>query len=67
MKLTPENKKEIDAKSYESLLTSWRNSPSGNPWFEGETGQYWKKRMSELRETVDHVEISKKIGLGGPK
>ena len=64
MKLTAENKKEIDGMSYESLLSQWRNSPSGNPWFEGETGEYWAKRMNELRETVDHVAISKRIGWG---
>ncbi len=63
MKLTSENKKTIDKMSYESLLSQWRNSPSGNPWFEGETGEYWKERMTELRETMDHVAISKKIGF----
>jgi len=63
MKLTPENKKEIDKMSYESMLSQWRVSPSGNPWFEGETGQYWKKRMTELRDTVDYVAISKRIGI----
>lgn len=62
MDLTPENKKAIDDKSYEDLLSRWRFAPSGDPWFQGETGQYWAKRMAELRDTVDHVAISKKIG-----
>jgi len=52
MKLTPENKKKIDEMDYEALLTQWRHGPVGSPWFQGETGQYWSKCMSELRETV---------------
>jgi hypothetical protein len=62
MDLTPENKQTIDDKSYEGLLSRWRFAPSGDPWFQGETGQYWAKRMAELRDTVDHVAISKMIG-----
>lgn len=62
MDLTPENKKVIDGKSYEELLSRWRFAPVGDPWFQGETGQYWAKRMAELRDTTDHVAISKKIG-----
>jgi hypothetical protein len=32
-------------------------------WFQGETGDYWSKRMSELREQgVDHVAASKAVG-----
>lgn len=62
MDLTPENKQTIDDKSYEGLLSRWRFAPSGDPWFQGDTGQYWAKRMAELRDTVDHVAISKMIG-----
>lgn len=62
MDLTPENKKVIDDMSYEGLLRQWRFAPAGDPWFQGETGQYWGKRMAELRDTVDHVAISKKLG-----
>jgi len=62
MDLTPENKKIIDDKSYEGLLHQWRFASAGDPWFQGETGQYWGKRMAELRDTVDHVAISKKLG-----
>jgi len=66
MQLTEENKKHIDAMSYEGLLSQWRNAPAGNPWFEGETGQYWSKRMAELRSQPggqeQHVSASKHIG-----
>lgn len=62
MDLTPENKKIIDSKSYTELLSNWRFAPSGDVWFQGETGDYWGKRMHELKEKVDHVGISKEIG-----
>ena len=63
MDLTEENKKTIDAMSYEGLLSKWRFAPSGDPWFQGETGEYWGKRMNELREQgADHVGASKRIG-----
>ena len=66
MDLTPENKKHIDEMSYEGLLGHWRFAPVGDPWFQGETGQYWKDRMRELRQQPGgqerHVSASKTIG-----
>jgi hypothetical protein len=63
MKLTPENKDHIDSLSYEQLLSRWRFAPIGDPWFQGETGDYCGKRMSELRNNeADHVQASKNIG-----
>lgn len=64
MDLTTENKVYIDSLDYESLLSRWRFAPCGDPWFQGETGVYWGKRVAELRDsgTVDHVGISKLIG-----
>lgn len=65
MDLTTKNKAAIDAMSYGDLLREWRFAPSGNTWFQGETGEYWKKRMAELREKgADHVGASKRIGWG---
>lgn len=61
MDLTPENKEIIDNMDYEQLLRQWRFSPSGDPWIQGETGEYWSKRMKELKGP-DHTSISKKIG-----
>ncbi|UCC41425.1 MAG: hypothetical protein JSV96_08405 [Candidatus Aminicenantes bacterium] len=63
MDLTSENKKIIDGMSYEVLLSRWRFAPIGDPWFQGETGDYWSERMHELREKgANHVAISKKLG-----
>lgn len=62
MELNEENKKHIDSLSYEALLRKTRFSPVGDPWFQGATGEYWFKRMQELKSTVDHVAISKRIG-----
>lgn len=63
MILTPKNKEHIDELSYEELLRRWRFAPTGNAWFQGETGIYWDKRMVELREGgADHSGASKRIG-----
>ena len=61
MELTKENKAIIDSKTYEQLLRGWRHSPHGDTWFQGETGEYWSKRMAEIKPD-NHVEISKRIG-----
>lgn len=67
MDLTPQNKARIDGMSYEQLLGHWRFAPVGDPWFQGETGDYWKERMKELRARpeTDHVGSSKSLGWEG--
>lgn len=64
MELTEENKKHIDSLDYEQLLRRWRSAPIGDPWFQGETGEYWGQRMAEKRsEDPDGaVQASKNIG-----
>ena len=63
MDLTPEVKRSIDALSYEQLLSRWRFAPIGDRMFQGETGDYWRKRMTELKNSgADHVAASKRIG-----
>lgn len=65
MELTEENKKSIDSLLYESLLRRWRCAPCGDEWFQGETGDYWGKRMREMKDKIGHdaaVAISKSIG-----
>lgn len=66
MDLTPERKAHIDSLSYEGLLRHWRFAPVGDPWFQGETGEYWGQRMAELRKAdpAEHVAASKRIGWG---
>lgn len=66
MKLTEKNKSYIDSMSYHELLYFWRFSQVGDQWFQGETGEYWGRRMSELRNAPGgadkHVDASKSIG-----
>lgn len=66
MKLTRRNKDYIDGLNYQNLLAHCRFAKVGDPWFEGETGEYWKKRMRELRAqpggASEHVRASKAIG-----
>ena len=66
MNLTPENKAYIDKLSYQSLLSSWRFAPVGDKWFQGETGDYWARRVYELRNLPngddEHVRASKSLG-----
>lgn len=60
-----EMKEWIDAASYEQLLSKWRNAPAGNPFFQGEIGQYYSRVMAEKRDEVgnaEHVRVSKSIG-----
>lgn len=62
-RLTPERKAYIDSLSYAQLLHGWRFAPVGSPMLCGETGDYWGKRMRELRKQgADHVGASKAIG-----
>lgn len=64
--LTKEKKAEIDALPYRELLYRVRFSPLGSPDFTGEVGEYFLKRMEELRSAPGgnemHVAASKSIG-----
>lgn len=66
MRLTEINKKRIDDLSYEQMLKAWRFSKIGDPFFEGETGEYYSKRMQALRAEPGgeerHVAASKALG-----
>jgi hypothetical protein len=64
MDLNNENKAYIDSLSYEELFSKWRFTPIGNKWFQGETGDYWSKRMHELKEKENATRVSKNIGWG---
>lgn len=62
--MTPEEKEWIDSASLYSLLRVWRFTEAGDPLFQGETGDYFRKRMFGLRDT-DHaawVRASKDLG-----
>lgn len=63
MKLSDKNKETIDNMSYEELFRKMRFTPCGDPWFQGETGDYWFKRMKELElDGADRVATSKRLG-----
>ena len=60
-----ETKKMIDKMDYEKMLSLWRFSKFGDPLFQGETGDYFAKVMSEKRREVGdsfHSSASKRIG-----
>ncbi len=61
-------KNQIDKMDYESMLRRWRNAPVGDPFFQGDIGDYYSKVMAKKRSEIGnavHVAISKKIGQGG--
>ena len=63
--IDPQMKMWIDSAPYEVLLRRWRFSPSGDPFFQGETGEYYKKIIAERRASVgdaEHVRASKAVG-----
>ena len=66
MDLDIEMKAHIDGMNYKTLLRRWRFAPSGDPMFQGETGDYWGRRLAELRarDPGAAVEASKDIGWG---
>lgn len=67
MTLTPENKARIDEMSYATLLSHWRHGASGDPWFEGETGEYWGLRLSELRDQDPAAAVAASKAVGWDK
>jgi hypothetical protein len=64
--MTPEEMKAwIDGATYMQLLSKWRFSPTGSPWFTGTVGEHFTKRMAEKRNELDHEDLvaaSKSIG-----
>lgn len=62
--MDPKDKAWIDSASYTTLLERWRNAPSGDRMFQGETGEYYAKVMRERRQANPggHVAASKSIG-----
>lgn len=55
-------KKWIDNASYEQLLAKWRFAKIGDPYFQGEIGEYYSKVMNEKRKNANHTQASKTIG-----
>lgn len=68
MDLTPENKAYIDSCDIHTLLFRVRFAPIGDPWFQGETGDYWMDRLSTVRAQDEdaYIRASKDMGWGRP-
>ena len=66
MDLTPQNKTYIDSLGVYNLLHKVRFAPVGDTWFQGETGEYWVKRLSEVRaqDNEAYMRASKDMGWG---
>lgn len=64
--LTPDLKADIDGMTYHALLSRWRFAPIGHALLQGESGEYIRDRLLELRAAPggqeDHVRASKDIG-----
>jgi hypothetical protein len=62
--MTPEQKNWIDTATYSQLLYRWRFAPIGEPMFVGDTGDYYKEKMFQLRDQDPEraVQASKDIG-----
>jgi hypothetical protein len=62
--MTEEMKQRIDAMTREEMAHHWRFAPSGDPMFQGDTGEYFSKRFKELGGFSPA--ISKNIGWDKP-
>ena len=51
------HKKWIDSATYEELLRKWRFAPSGDPLFQGQTGDYFNSVMRKRRAEVGDAYI----------
>jgi hypothetical protein len=58
--MTAEQKAWIDGADYERLLETWRFGSSSNPYFQGDTGEYFKKR--DALSPNQQVAASKNVG-----
>ena len=67
MKLTPELKNQIDAMTMYTLLYKNRFAPSGDPLFEGESGEYFLRKLSEKREADSDAFVSASKSMGWTK
>jgi hypothetical protein len=67
MELTEELKKQIDKMSYVTLLAHLKFSPKSHALFQDESGQYFTKRINELRNAPGgyelHLVASKSLGF----
>lgn len=63
--MTEQQKKWIDAASYEQLLRKWRFAKTGEPLLQGDAGAYYSEQMNLKRKQLpdgEHTATSKRIG-----
>lgn len=62
--INEQHKAWIDASTYEELLRRWRYAECGDPIFQGASGNYYKARMTLLRDKDPQgaVKASKLVG-----
>ena len=59
-KMTPEQKTRIDSMTQEELCRKWRFASVGDPLLQGDTGDYFSKRLKEMGGFTP--KISKELG-----
>ena len=64
MTLTPELKAAIDKKDVRTLLSRVRFAPIGDAMFQGESGEYWLKRLAEVRDQDNDAYVAASKSLG---
>lgn len=64
MDLTVENKAYIDSLSHYELLNKIRFAPTGDPWFQGDTGKYWMERCAVKRDENPGGAVANSKALG---
>jgi len=64
--MNKDQKEWIDNATYYALMNRWRFAKGGDPIFQGEAGEYYKKVMTDMRAQVgnaEHVRVSKNLGF----
>ncbi len=64
MDLSDANKTHIDSLGVYDLLYKVRFASIGDEWFQGETGEYWVKRLSEVRAQDNDVYVRASKDMG---
>ena len=54
----------LDTMTCETLLRKWRFAPAGDVMFQGETGKYYSKVMSEKRDADPRAAVAASKTLG---
>lgn len=63
--MTNEDKRWIDDATCYELLKRWRHAPIGDPILQEDTGEYYKRKLGEMRERIGDVQwsrLSKTVG-----